>query len=62
VASRSRTWKRVEQLVEKNANVAMREREVGGEMWRTWEWTGPVSRGGEMVEGGDVGSPARIKF
>lgn len=27
-------------LIEKNANVQTREREVAGEIWRTWEWTG----------------------
>ena len=42
VASKKRTWERVEAIVNKNANVAMREREVGGEVWSTWEWTGPV--------------------
>ncbi|KAI9635585.1 Man1-Src1p-C-terminal domain-containing protein [Dioszegia hungarica] len=40
VSSRTRLWTRIEALIEKNANVATREREVNGEIWRTWEWTG----------------------
>jgi hypothetical protein len=77
VASRKRTWERVERLINKNANVASREREVHGEMWSTWEWTGPVGpaladyeyQGGEgegegewSGVGGVQRSPARIKF
>ncbi|WVR04314.1 hypothetical protein IAU60_001314 [Kwoniella sp. DSM 27419] len=43
-ASRSRLWARVQDLVENNANVAVREREVKGEMWKTWEWAGVGER------------------
>ncbi|OCF42073.1 hypothetical protein I317_04044 [Kwoniella heveanensis CBS 569] len=39
-ASRSRLWAKVQDMVEANANVAVREREVKGEMWKTWEWAG----------------------
>ncbi|WWC87298.1 uncharacterized protein L201_002186 [Kwoniella dendrophila CBS 6074] len=42
-ASRSRLWSRVQELVEANANIAVREREVKGEMWKTWEWAGATS-------------------
>nr|XP_018265885.1 uncharacterized protein I303_02261 [Kwoniella dejecticola CBS 10117]OBR88043.1 hypothetical protein I303_02261 [Kwoniella dejecticola CBS 10117] len=42
-ASRSRLWSKVQDLVEHNANIAVREREVKGEMWKTWEWTGTGS-------------------
>jgi hypothetical protein len=31
-------------MVEKNANVAVREQEVRGEVWRTWEWAGVGAR------------------
>ncbi|WWD21940.1 hypothetical protein CI109_106428 [Kwoniella shandongensis] len=41
-ASRSRLWAKVQDLVESNANVAVREREVKGEVWKTWEWAGPI--------------------
>ena len=44
VSSRSRLWHRVVELVEKNANVATREQEVKGEVWKTWEWTGMGER------------------
>ena len=43
-ASRTRLWQRVQDLVEANANVAVREREVRGEMWKTWEWQGVGER------------------
>ncbi|WVW78875.1 hypothetical protein I302_100838 [Kwoniella bestiolae CBS 10118] len=46
-ASRSRLWARVQELVEANANVAVREKEVKGEMWKTWEWAGAAIEGGE---------------
>lgn len=76
VASRKRTWERVERMIEKNANVASREREVGGEVWSTWEWTGPAGAAATTLplgyEGAEQGwegageevqrSPARIKF
>ena len=39
-ATRNRVWDRVVKLVEGNANIETREREVKGEVWRTWEWTG----------------------
>lgn len=32
------------ELVEGNANVAVREREVRGEVWSTWEWAGVGER------------------
>ncbi|KAK8846633.1 hypothetical protein IAR55_005720 [Kwoniella newhampshirensis] len=43
-ASRSRLWANVQDLVESNANVAVREREVKGELWKTWEWAGVGER------------------
>ena len=43
-AWRTRLWQRVHDLVEANANVAVREREVRGEMWKTWEWQGVGER------------------
>lgn len=43
-ASRTRLWQRVQDLIEKNANVAVREQEVRGELWKTWEWTGMGER------------------
>ncbi|WRT65160.1 uncharacterized protein IL334_002103 [Kwoniella shivajii] len=39
-SSRSRLWSKVQELVESNANIAVREREVKGELWKTWEWAG----------------------
>ena len=42
--SRTRLWQRVQELVEANANVAVREQEVRGEMWKTWEWQGVGER------------------
>ncbi|KAK4686735.1 hypothetical protein P7C73_g3381, partial [Tremellales sp. Uapishka_1] len=42
--SRSKLWQRVQELVEANANVAVREREVKGEVWKTWEWHGVGER------------------
>ena len=42
--SRTRLWQRVQDLVEANANVAVREREVKGELWKTWEWQGVGER------------------
>nr|XP_019005557.1 uncharacterized protein I203_02413 [Kwoniella mangroviensis CBS 8507]OCF69018.1 hypothetical protein I203_02413 [Kwoniella mangroviensis CBS 8507] len=44
-ASRSRLWTKVQELVEANANVAVREKEVKGELWRTWEWAGAAVEG-----------------
>ncbi|ORX33516.1 Man1-Src1p-C-terminal domain-domain-containing protein [Kockovaella imperatae] len=38
--SRTRLWQRVQDLVEANANVSVREQEVKGEIWKTWEWAG----------------------
>lgn len=43
-ASKTRLWNRVVELVERNANVAVREREVQGEVWKTWEWRGVGER------------------
>ncbi|RSH85977.1 inner nuclear membrane protein enriched at telomere/subtelomere region [Apiotrichum porosum] len=43
-ASRARLWARVEGEIEKNANIAVREREVRGDVWKTWEWTGVGNR------------------
>lgn len=43
-AKRQRLWDRVEREVERNANVATREREVRGDVWKTWEWTGVGGR------------------
>lgn len=43
-AKRQRLWARVEKEIEKNANVATREREVRGDVWKTWEWTGVGQR------------------
>jgi len=43
-SSRTRLWQRVQELVETNANVAVREQEVRGEMWKTWEWQGVGER------------------
>lgn len=43
-AKRQRLWARVERAVERNANVATREREVRGDVWKTWEWTGVGGR------------------
>ncbi|EIW68654.1 hypothetical protein TREMEDRAFT_39562 [Tremella mesenterica DSM 1558] len=42
--SRARLWSKVARLIEKNANVAVREQEVRGEVWQTWEWTGVGER------------------
>jgi len=66
-ARRAALWQRVAHVVEGNANVRVKDVEIGGEELRGWEWTGPVmggagageaaARGGEgerqvMVEGG----------
>ncbi|WWC67546.1 uncharacterized protein I206_101455 [Kwoniella pini CBS 10737] len=48
-ASRSRLWAKVQDLVEHNANIAVREREVKGELWKTWEWTGTGAVGERHV-------------
>jgi len=42
--SRNRLWQKVNDLVEANSNVAVREREVRGELWNTWEWQGVGER------------------
>ncbi|KIR75471.1 hypothetical protein I310_00162 [Cryptococcus deuterogattii CA1014] len=39
-ASRLRLWTRVLDMVEHNANVAVRDQELKGEIWKTWEWAG----------------------
>lgn len=41
---RTRLWNKVNDLIEANANVAIREREVRGELWKTWEWQGVGER------------------
>lgn len=48
-ASRSRLWARVETEIEKNSNIAVGEREVRGDMWKTWEWTGVGQRSVEYM-------------
>lgn len=45
-ATRQRLWARVEAAIEKNANVQTRERELRGDLWKTWEWVG----GGARIE------------
>jgi hypothetical protein len=42
--ARNRLWQKVNDLVEANSNVAVREREVRGELWNTWEWQGVGER------------------
>lgn len=42
--SRNRLWQAVTDLVEANSNVAVREKEVRGELWKTWEWQGVGER------------------
>ncbi|ORY20212.1 Man1-Src1p-C-terminal domain-domain-containing protein [Naematelia encephala] len=42
--SKTRLWQRVVDLVEANANVATREQEVHGEVWKTWQWQGVGER------------------
>jgi hypothetical protein len=44
VTSRTRLWKAVQDQVQKNANVAVREHEDAGELWTTWQWTGVGER------------------
>jgi len=48
-ATRHRLWARVEKEIEKNSNVAISEREVRGDMWKTWEWTGVGQRSVEYL-------------
>ena len=43
-SSRNRLWQKVNDLIEANSNVAIREREVRGELWKTWEWQGVGER------------------
>jgi hypothetical protein len=43
-SSRNRLWEKVNDLIEANSNVATREREVRGEVWKTWEWQGVGER------------------
>lgn len=43
-ASRLRLWARVLDMVERNANVAVRDQELKGEIWKTWEWAGVGER------------------
>ncbi|OWZ78131.1 hypothetical protein C365_02922 [Cryptococcus neoformans Bt85] len=43
-ASRMRLWARVLDMVERNANVAVRDQELKGEIWKTWEWAGVGER------------------
>lgn len=31
-------------MVERNANVAVRDQELKGEIWKTWEWAGVGER------------------
>ncbi|GAA5914884.1 hypothetical protein JCM8208_003037 [Rhodotorula glutinis] len=45
-ARRAALWHRVAHVVEGNANVRVRDVEIGGEELRGWEWTGPVMGGG----------------
>ncbi|WVQ76667.1 hypothetical protein IAR50_006341 [Cryptococcus sp. DSM 104548] len=42
--SKARMWDKVVELVEGNANVTVREQEVKGEIWKTWEWSGVGER------------------
>lgn len=42
--SRNRLWQSVTDLIEANSNVAVREKEVRGELWKTWEWQGVGER------------------
>ncbi|WVQ83955.1 hypothetical protein IAT38_006100 [Cryptococcus sp. DSM 104549] len=42
--SHSSLWEKVVQLVEHNANVAVRDQELKGEIWKTWEWAGVGER------------------
>ncbi|ODN96537.1 hypothetical protein L198_04252 [Cryptococcus wingfieldii CBS 7118] len=42
--SKARMWEKVVELVEGNANVTVREQEVKGEIWKTWEWSGVGER------------------
>ncbi|KAL1411856.1 inner nuclear membrane protein enriched at telomere/subtelomere region [Vanrija albida] len=53
-ATRQRLWDRVTDNVEKNANIQVREREVNGDVWKTWEWTGVASK---QIDG--AASPSR---
>lgn len=46
-ATRQRIWSKVEAKAEENANVLVREREVKGDVWKTWEWS---ALGGRSVE------------
>lgn len=46
-ATRTRIWTKVEAKTEENANVLVREREVKGDVWKTWEWS---ALGGRTVE------------
>lgn len=45
-ATRQRLWAKVEHEIEKNANVQTSEREMRGDLWKTWEWVG----GGNRIE------------
>ncbi|GMK59617.1 hypothetical protein CspeluHIS016_0802230 [Cutaneotrichosporon spelunceum] len=46
--AKQRIWSKVEAKVEENANVLVREREVRGDVWKTWEWN--AIGGGRAVE------------
>lgn len=46
--TKQRIWSKVEAKVEENANVLVREREVKGDVWKTWEWS--AIGGGRAVE------------
>lgn len=43
--TRARIWGGVEESVESNANVRVREVELRGDIWRVWEWVGGVEQG-----------------
>ncbi|BEI87545.1 uncharacterized protein CcaverHIS019_0102630 [Cutaneotrichosporon cavernicola] len=46
--AKQRVWSKVEAKVEENANVLVREREVKGDVWKTWEWN--AIGGGRAVQ------------
>ncbi|GAA5845641.1 hypothetical protein JCM9279_006059 [Rhodotorula babjevae] len=61
-ARRAALWHRVAHVVEGNANVRVKDVEIGGEELRGWEWTGPVMGGagaGEVARGGAGGEEER---
>ncbi|GAA5938256.1 hypothetical protein JCM3775_002929 [Rhodotorula graminis] len=65
-ARRAALWHRVAHVVEGNANVRVRDVEIGGEELRGWEWTGPVmgsggGGGGAGAGVGEVDRPAMVE-